>query len=269
MVKPRPPRRHAFIGAWRRVSIREGRRKPDTTTRVYWLQTSRYYADIRIRAGRPDYTGRTCLADCTLRQLRWLATQQGFAGSLDVDGVICTWHRDIDYQPSPPVPDSGRMEQHGNEFLEYGIYADYVERWRRLAPLDGQRLALSTTIGTGRQRHKAWLIAVGDHFIFARQRASDLPGAPSLSRAARNKDLSREALTAMLDFEISFGVRRAGRGPWQIRLSTLPFREGESLFATSARPTPQGNKVRLEVPAVGSRTRTWAVHEWTKNFRWV
>jgi hypothetical protein len=36
-------------------------------------------------------------------------------------------------------------------------------------------------------------------------------------------------LIALLDFEISLGRRRGGALPWQITLSTLPFREGRTL----------------------------------------
>ena len=44
--------------------------------------------DIRIPAGRPDFSGVQRLEDCSDAQLAWLATQQGFAGVTTVDEVV-------------------------------------------------------------------------------------------------------------------------------------------------------------------------------------
>ena len=53
----------------------------DTSTLVLVIQTEQYHADIRIPSNRPDFSGIKCLANCSIDQLRWLATQQGFTGN--------------------------------------------------------------------------------------------------------------------------------------------------------------------------------------------
>jgi hypothetical protein len=71
------------------------------------------------------------------------------------------------------------------------------------------------------------LVVAGDHFLYARNRASDLPAAKSLTELAAKA--SREQLLAYLDCELSHGTVRGGSVPWQIEHSTLPWREGTPL----------------------------------------
>ena len=73
--------------------------KEDTTTRVYWLQTSNWHADIRAPSDRPVFSDYTGLSALSPQELGALARQQGFAGITEVEGEICRWHRRFDYQP--------------------------------------------------------------------------------------------------------------------------------------------------------------------------
>ena len=78
----------------------------DRSTAVWWLQTPHWHADLRIPAGRPDFGAVRSLHDCSEAQLRWLLTQEGFAGLTVVDGVAeagiarCRWLRRIDHAES-------------------------------------------------------------------------------------------------------------------------------------------------------------------------
>ena len=80
-------------GVWRRNSMRDASGLVDHTTQVYWAQTPTLFADVRIPADRPDKAGQTSLADYDDDELLQLARQQGFAGSLPIDGQIFRWRR--------------------------------------------------------------------------------------------------------------------------------------------------------------------------------
>ena len=82
----------AYHGVWVRTLLEtpEGR---DTTTWVRWVQTSRWHGDLRVPA------------DADRRAPAGLALQQGFGGVTEVQRAtphqpeVCTWHRQLDYQP--------------------------------------------------------------------------------------------------------------------------------------------------------------------------
>jgi len=141
----------AYVGLWRRTLLRAPG-KEDTTTRVYWLQTSNWHADIRAPSDRPllsDYTG---LAALSVEEMHALARQQGFAGITEVEGEICRWHRRFDYQPPSGFNDIGRMQFDGpDRLLEYGVEQDYFEIWERVS-------ALARTVGDVRPptQHDPW-----------------------------------------------------------------------------------------------------------------
>lgn len=215
--KPVPPE---YVGLWRRESI-EIDGEWDTSTRVYWLQTGSLYADIRIPAGRPAFDGIRSLDECSPEQLRWLAGQEGFAGCLHVDGETCRWERALDYQP-PGLPDIGRMRFHdGGIATEDGVLAEYREQWRRIAP-GPHRLAV--TLDGGRP---GLVVAVGDWFMAALGRERPL----TVDSQWDDAGLGNAPRTAeLLDCELSLGRIGGGSVPWEITLSTLPFREGEPLI---------------------------------------
>jgi hypothetical protein len=97
----------SYVGVWKRTLLATPT-LPDTSTRVFWLQTDRWHADIRIPEDRPAIRGDALdLLDRTA--LRALSRQQGFAGITEVNGDICRWHRMIDYQPPGRIADVGRM----------------------------------------------------------------------------------------------------------------------------------------------------------------
>jgi hypothetical protein len=225
-----------YLGVWQRKQL-ESPAGIDNTTQVYWLQTPLLHADIRIPADRPDFNGKATLLDFTLPELKQLARQQGFAGVTQINGDRCQWLRQIDYQPARTDLDIGHMQFSGNHLIESGIARDYTEIWEKLPDSQGATFALrfteKNTTHSPEQSRAGILVISGDYFIFVRDRSLPLPHATSLAVLLDDASYTHPQLIALLDFEISFGRLTQGNMPWEIQLSTLPFREGEPLFTAS------------------------------------
>lgn len=238
---PVPP---AFRGVWRR-SLLAAPGVNDTTTQVFWMQASRWHADIRIPADRPDFGGVQSLDDCSDEQLTWLATQQGFAGITTVDRATTEthWLRQVDFQPPAEFPDAGHASFENGMLVETGIHTDYVEHWH-LVPGSDDGFSVFRCLDDG---PPAFLLTAGALVMYVRSRsvAFDIQGWAH-----------GEALRRQLDFEISFGERNAGG--WQIRHSTLPWREGAQVALTLVER--DDGSVLLDVDGRPSR---WEVLEWT------
>jgi hypothetical protein len=212
-------------GLWTRSLLVQPDGSRDTATSVAWLQGPSLYIDLRQPAGRPDFSHITSLADLTPADCAWLATQQGFAGTLRQDGAFFEWVRELDFQP-PAGPDAGRLFWQGGILVETGRYADYLEHWHRAPTLLSPGGALRLLGPDGRP---AMLVRTGGDFMFARARHPDmlLTGISLPECIAGAATL--QAAQALLDCEISQG--RITNGFWRITRSTLPFREGAILAA--------------------------------------
>jgi len=210
----------AYVGLWRRTLLRAPD-KEDTTTSVYWLQTSNWHADIRVPSDRPALSDRTRLGALSAEEMRALARQQGFAGITEVEGEICRWHRRFDYQPPSGFNDIGRMEFDGpDRLLEYGVEQDYFEIWERV-PGRGESLVTESDDGA---RRTSLRLSLAPWVMFVRPRSSTLGCATGLDQLVMSaNDVDRVAL---LDFEISFGRLDESTNSWRIELSTLPWLEG-------------------------------------------
>jgi hypothetical protein len=256
-IDPPAPVPAAYLGVWRR-SLLETPATRDTTSRVLWLQTPRWHADLRLPAGRPDFSGITRLAECDDAQLAWLATQQGFCGLTQVDGARCTWHRQSDFQPPNGNRDAGRMVFDGERLTETGLDADYREIWHRLPESRGGSAALELAEASGeRPACPTWLLVAGDCFIYVRGRARSLPRAASLAELVARARPDRAQLLAWLDVEISFG-HRGGPTPWRIKHSTLPFREGQ-VITHPGELQRHGHRLVIE----GNYDRRWLILDWS------
>jgi hypothetical protein len=222
-----------YLGVWQRKQL-ESPDGVDNSSRVYWLQTSLFHADIRIPADRPDFKGRKSLRDFSADELKLLASQQGFAGTTSVTGNYCQWSRQMDYQPRRDTPDIGFMQFSGTRILETGVANNYAEIWEQLPDSRGDAFALrfeedNTSYPIGKPQ-SGILVVSGDYFIYARERKVSLPPAASLNALLTEAGPDKQQLIELLDFEISFGRVAHGSTPWEILLSTLPFREGDALF---------------------------------------
>ncbi|WP_449370610.1 hypothetical protein [Thiomonas sp.] len=208
------------------------------------MQTARWHADLRIPADRPDCAGCSSVADCSRTQLLCLLKQEGFAGTTTVNGTSCEWHRLMDYHPKGQR-DHGDMAFSScfNALDEYGIEADYAERWERDPASDRSGCIARSDSAEGPVH---WLRS-GKRFMLIRPRAMDAaapsPVAPyRLQIRPRAMDAAETLATwervglkrasvgelrRLADFEISYGVITEDRGC--ILHSTLPWRELQSI----------------------------------------
>ena len=251
-----------YTGAWQLLG--EG---PDAP-QAYWLQTQRLHASILVPAGRPDFSGASSLTDLGMDELLWLADQQGVAGACIVEGDTLHRRRQVDFQTSRGKPFVRRMRRQGELLLEETLAGTEQVTWRKISPPDAEVIALrfqdeGTAAG---DQYKGYLLIVGEHFLFMRDRAGFAPQAESLRVLAECRDYERETLMELLDFEVSFGLRTGGSQPWEITLSTLPFREGKPLLAPTAFEAIMQNAGRQ--PQRVQRNgkvwlRRWSLDEWT------
>jgi hypothetical protein len=215
-----------MIGVWRRDVLERLDRAADRSTLVHWLQGPRFFIDLRQPARPPDFSNTRCLADLTPDQLRWLATQEGFAGCFNLEEGIGLWEHHIDFQPPSSLKDRARLRLTDNALHEEGTELPYYERWTREAGEDtsalGMRLACASRAICG------YLVRVGNRFMFARDRASPLPEGTCLT-ALMDGELALEQKRDLVDLEISLGDIDA-YGTWTIRRSTLPFKVGDALL---------------------------------------
>lgn len=225
----------ALGGLWRRSLLRFANGGEDRTTEVAWLQGKALFADLRQPALRPDFSHLSSLADATLEDCRWLATQQGFAGEFREEDGVFWWHREIDFQPPSPVPDAGRLDWTDEVLVETGVFAAYLEHWHRArpaAPVGGMRLRAPD----GRA---AIIVRAGEMFMLAIGRAPGvaLRGASLAECVAAAPDLA--TARALINCEISLGQA----ADWRITRSTLPWREDVAL-------APQRRSGALELGGV-------------------
>lgn len=204
----------AYLGVWQRTLLRLADGTEDRSMRVFWLQTGRSHADLRVPDPAPvTPQARTVLA--------------GFAGLTQVEGNRCQWHRYIDFHPDSPA-DIGNMNfVHADELHEFALDGSYLEVWERLpesvGPVHEQWLQAADN-----PRRRACLLQAGDYFLFVADRPDPLTGSDSL--ASRLEGASSAEVTAMLNCEFSLGRIRGASMPWEIQLSTLPGRAGRMLI---------------------------------------
>jgi 3-hydroxybutyrate dehydrogenase len=218
----------------------------DTTTTVRWAQTSSLFADVRKPAG---LCVSAPLEECDETQLKLLGTQNSFSGvcseALDPPGSgtsVLTWRRDVDWQPPGGPPDVGRCRW----INDHKIYEDdldgdtYHEVWERLPESVGPCVGFSLKGDDGRI---GVLVICGDCFLFSADRTKPLVRPMDNNTddvAVRNLrfDAALDALPdlqakrAALTLEGSYGRMAADNGSkaWRIETSTIPGREGQTLF---------------------------------------
>ena len=265
------------VGAWCRPLFSGGwAHSASADTAVFNLQTPSIFIDLRFPLARLErrkgYYG-SSLEDCTMEKLRELSRQHCFAGYSIVDRAdtnggsclpVCTRHHALDWNFHPRFPRSRpnkwRIEAHpsgdGSQFKEWGYATEprngqaiYMERWALLPEIrsngNGRQFgskgpwlalrALDTDID-------AFLVVVGDHFAFARDRLQLLPdfeysekgGCSNLADDALQRG-DRNALASLISMEGSYGHLHAVRGrKWTIKCSTWPWREGHQLIETAS-----------------------------------
>lgn len=195
---PAPPVPARYHGVWRRTLLEtpEGR---DTQTRVHWLQTALWHADLRVPPGIDPATpaGRAQL--------------QGFVGITRITPggadapEICTWDRRWDIQPPRRTPDEGHMVFEGSErVIETGVHGRYLEIWERLPGTRGPLLAQAAVDDQGRPTGEQRFVA-GRCQLRLRPRQAPWPADTrpdeTLAALVQRHPL---AAAALLDFELVF-----------------------------------------------------------------
>lgn len=236
-----------FRGAWKREWIKTKEDPTAHETRIVRdLQTPTVFGSVRISLDRPVFPDAKSFDDLDDAQLATLLDQRGgFAGAATFDGDLAVWEHEIDFQP-PSSPDTARLEQRSpTSVLETGLEGDFSELWWSMSSGDGKYLGIKIMNG---RRTERMLVVVGDHFVYARNRTHDLPTAESLTALVAQRKATRAEIIELLDCELSYGTIRSGRVPWEVRFSTLPWREGKPLdFAqaitldTAGAPIPRAH----------------------------
>ncbi len=219
-------------GLWRRRSIRYPDGTYDDSTVVYWLQGESAFADIRVPRDRPLIREPERLTTIDDSELLALTRQAGFAGWTELSGMRCHWHHQIDFQPPTGVPDQGMVHRGDGVLIEEGVHQRYIEIWEAVAcgPAGADSLLARRAAAALGGR----LVIGGNVFFFARDGRPPLGHAENLAALAPAGRDRRATLLTLLDCEISFGRCRGGNVPWEITLSTLPWREGQSLLELEA-----------------------------------
>lgn len=210
-----------LVGLWRRELITAPGMRDDTT-QVVWLQTSSWYADLRVPAERPLTSSRD-LAELDREDLGRLARVQGFAGELAASADRCLWRRDYDFQPPGPLPDEGSYDLQGAVMIERGVHAEYEEIWRKAPQSEGAAAAFGLASDSAAPGRRGLLVAAGDHFMCVLDRLGPPPTGRCLSDSVADPQFDRR----VLDMPICYGRISTG---WRVELSSLPWLEGEPLW---------------------------------------
>jgi hypothetical protein len=208
-------------GLWRRTIYRRADQVLDTSTEVCWLQGPRYFADIRQPVERISFAGAGCLRDLDDAHLAWLASQEAFAGNLQLAGALAWWQRSIDLQPQGRFEDRARLRQAGDVLDEYGTESPYYERWERGSPSSGAHWGLH--LASEADGRRGFLVRAADKMMFARARPSPLPAGRTVTEALAALPTLEERQD-LLDVEVSLGSVAANEHEWLIERSTLPFK---------------------------------------------
>ena len=215
-----------LLGVWSREWILREKVQSSGFT-VRYLQTPSLFGDLRLPTDRARFRHAASFADFSDAELRLLALQRGFIGRTTVENMTSTWHHEVDFQPPDPDPDIGRIERSGKgRMFERALDNSYTELWWSLTSGDDRFLAVRVERAGRLDRI---LLVAGDYFFYGRNRAKDLPAAPSLSALIDTTGAARSTIIEYLDCELSVGLIRGGSTPWEIQYSTLPWREARHL----------------------------------------
>ena len=242
-----------LLGTWTREWIT--RRGTQTNTLdVHYLQTPSIFADVRFPRDRGDLSHAQSFADLSDVALTQLARQRAFTGHTTVAGLISTWHHELDFQPAETSADIGRIERNGADAMfEHALDSSYTESWKSTSA--GASSFLVVRIERA-GRLVSTLIVSGDDFMYVRNRAKDLPSAPSLDSLIASTHATRAQIIEYLDCEFSVGRVRGGAIAWEIQHSTLPWREKQRLdFVDGVMITETGASVVPRAPIAD----TWTV----------
>ncbi|KXS36779.1 MAG: hypothetical protein AWU55_2860 [Halomonadaceae bacterium T82-2] len=233
MSMPLPGVPPVYRGVWQRLRYvgedDDGQCVDDRSTRVVWLQTACWHADLRVPVDTPDFRGVASLAECRRDQLIWLASLTAFVGLTRVEGRFCTWHRLVDLSPGldKDVGDMRFLDPHRLE--ERDPRGRYREDWACLT----DSVETGDTVRLDAQGLPRWLQR-GDHAVWIEPRGA-MPETHDLLAPAST--LPDDALRWRAGLALHY-LHRDDAG-WRVALSTRPWRVGERIAPEPMRP-PHG-----------------------------
>jgi hypothetical protein len=233
------------LGCFRRRCITFFNGDSDESTLVLWLQSRGLTADLRLAPDRPRPTSRDALSELSLAELTRLAEVEGgitatrfeSTSSSDVElAGTMHWPDWTAFQVHAKWPEPGQLRRVGDCLTEFAPSGAYVEDWRLQpsgeGPLVGLTLLEEREARTGQLLHQGGgLVIAGDHALFVRGRAVELPRVARLAELMERAAAEPALLEAIFGFEASY-ARRDGTGRFVITHSTLPWREGKPLLST-------------------------------------
>lgn len=214
----------AAQGLWQRQVISAPGFR-DETTKVVWLQTERWFVDLRIPKDIPLIAAES-LAEYSKDQLLKLAEVQAFAGTLKVRDDILNWTRLHDRHPPTGIPDEASCQIRGSILIENGIHAEYQEIWERLSPSQAPTDAFLLEIDG---IHAGVMVRVADHLM---EFVTTAGPAPLFAANPQNvwNELAcgrRQNVERWLNGRVRY-ARRSPSGQWQTILSSLPWLVGKT-----------------------------------------
>ncbi|USI77599.1 hypothetical protein [Sphingopyxis sp. USTB-05] len=214
----------AFRGLWQRqVITAPGYR--DETTKVFWLQTDRWFVDLRVPEGVLAIDAES-LSQCSKEQLLQLADVQAFVGTLTVRNDILHWIRIHDRHPPTGILDEAYCEIRSNILIENGMHANYQEIWEKLTPRQAPTEAFLLDDGGF---HTGVLVMVGDHLMEFVVSADAAPAFAASSQGVSSELVCgrRPEVEAWLGDRVRY-ARRSSTGEWETVVASLPWLVGKA-----------------------------------------
>jgi hypothetical protein len=224
------------LGCFRRRSITFFTGAEDDQTEVLWLQSRGLTADFRRSPGLARVATLAALGELPLAELLALARVEGGFARTRWDGALMYWSSWHSFQTHAKWPEPGRLERVGSSLVEFAPSGAYVEDWRfqpcGSGPLIGLSLLDERDARSGQMLHRGGgLIVCGRHAAFVRGRPEALPEGGRIDDYLRASAGDPATLERVFAFDASYGTTETGRDDFTVRLSTLPWREGEPLLS--------------------------------------
>jgi hypothetical protein len=231
------------LGCFRRRSITFFSGETEHRTLVLWLQARGLTADLRLAADRPKLASFDDLLTLSPEELVRMAEVEGGIAASEFDAResgaagplagVMRWGNWEAFQLHAKWPEPGELRRVGDCLIEFAPSGAYVEDWRLLehgpGPLIGLSLLEERDGETGRLLQRGGgLVISGNHALFVRGRAAELPQVGRISQLVGQAD--RALLEAVFSFDASYAVRH-GDAHWPVAASTLPWREGQPLLS--------------------------------------
>jgi hypothetical protein len=223
-----------MLGCWKRAWIEFSDGTRDDTTTVVWLQTESLMVDVRIPADRAVPSDRAALIDCSVEELRAIASSDASSGFtecgppvVDADGLrsaTASWHtrgHGVNFHPVSAFPEPGLMTWNDDAtvMMERAPSGAYVEEWR-LVPGSRDPLIVASV-------DAATMYRAGPVAVLVRDRIVPIPRPARLLELLDECAADRSMMEALLDCE--FSVAELKGNHWTVVASTLPWREGKAL----------------------------------------